>query len=80
VVAGRWALSDDLLSFVDLEPRLLQVLYDPLGELPAGIVAHVIFPIRRSRSRLRARGKADAEGELVAEAAVIHGGDVLALC
>ena len=48
---GRWALPHDLLGFVDVEARLLQVLYDPLGELPAGIVAHVIFPIRRRRSR-----------------------------
>jgi hypothetical protein len=43
-VAGRRrTLPHNLLTFVDLETRQLQVLHDPLGEHLAGIVRSVLL-------------------------------------
>jgi hypothetical protein len=43
VVRGRRTLSCDLLSFVDLEARQLQVLRHPLGEHLARVVRRVLL-------------------------------------
>jgi hypothetical protein len=57
VAPGRRALPHDLLGFVDLEPRLLQLLHDAIGELLARLVGHVILRSWRSRSQLRVTEK-----------------------
>jgi len=79
VVRARRALPHNLLGLVDLEARLLQVLYDPLGEHLAGIV-RCVFRQEPSHQATTARDReADRKSELIAKGAVIHVGDVLAL-
>jgi hypothetical protein len=80
VASGRRTLPCNLLGFVDFETRLLEVLDHPGGELLAGIVRRVLgqdpaqqLPAARDR-------EADREGELIAEGAVIHQGDLFLFC
>jgi hypothetical protein len=79
VRASRWALPERLAVLVELKARLLEVSDDALGELVSGIVRQVLSedpPQQIAASRDR---KADRKDELVPEAAVVHGGDVLDL-
>jgi hypothetical protein len=43
VVPGRRSLPHNLIGFVDLETRQLQVLDDSVGEHLPGIVGHVLL-------------------------------------
>ena len=73
-MAGRRrALSHDLIVFVDLKTRQLQVLYDPLGKHLPGIVRRVLLEEPAQEIPAPGDRKADREGELRAEGAVIHG-------
>ena len=73
VVRARRTLPHNLLGFVDFEARLLQVLYDPLGNLLAGIVRRVLLEQTPQQSAAAGDREADRECELVAEGAMIHG-------
>jgi hypothetical protein len=72
----RRALPHDLLGFVDLEPRLLQVLYHPRGELLARIIGNVI--LEKPAQKIAASGNREIyrECQLVAEVAMVHPPDV----
>jgi hypothetical protein len=74
-VAGRrGSLPHDLLGFVDLEARPLQVLHYPLCEYLTSIVRRVLLQQSAQQIAATGDGKADRKQELIAEAAVIHGG------
>jgi hypothetical protein len=79
LVPARRSLPEHLVLFVDLEPRLLQVLYDPLGEHLAGIVRRVFRQEPSHQATTTRDREADRKSELIAKGAVIHVGDVLAL-
>jgi hypothetical protein len=70
VPAGR--TPQHLARFVDLEPRLLQMLDHPRGYPLAGIVWRMLLEDPAQQIAATANGKADREGELVAKRAVIH--------
>jgi hypothetical protein len=71
VVPGRRALPHNLLGFVDLETRLLEMLNHAGGELPAGIVRRVLRQ-EPAQQRTTARDReADRECQLVTKGAVI---------
>jgi len=53
----RWALPQGPCLLVDLEPGLLELLDDPLGELVAGIIRRVFSKGPAELSRLRDRAK-----------------------
>jgi hypothetical protein len=67
VVRARRALPHDLLGFVDLETRLLEVLYHPLGERLAGIVWGVFRQEPTQQGTTARDREADRESELIAE-------------
>jgi hypothetical protein len=67
-----WAPPHNLLGFVDLETRLLQVLHHLLGELLARVVGDVLPQEPAQEIAAAADGEADRERKLVAEGAVIH--------
>jgi hypothetical protein len=62
-----------LVGFVDLEPRELEMGNDPLGQHLPGIVRRVFLKEPSQEIAVPCDRKADREGELSAERAVIHG-------
>jgi hypothetical protein len=73
VVRARRPLPHDLIAFVDLEARLLQVLHDPLGEHLPGIVWRMLYEQPTQEIAASADREADREQELITEGAVVHG-------
>jgi hypothetical protein len=72
VGARRRALPHDLIGFVDLETRPLQVLDHPLREHPARIIDHVLLEEPTQQVTAAADRIADREGELGPEGAAVH--------
>ena len=73
MAARRRALPHDLIGFVDLEARELEMIDDPLGEHLPGIVGRVLLEEPAQEIAAPRDRKADREAELGAEGAVIHG-------
>jgi hypothetical protein len=79
VVRAWRALPHDLLGFVDLEPRLLQVLYHPRGELLARIIGNVLLEKPAQKIPAAGDGEADREREL-GERGLIHRRQMFLFC
>jgi hypothetical protein len=69
---GRRPLLHSLLGFVDLK-RELQLCDDALGELGSGVVRRMLLEQPAEQGAATGDREADREGEMVAEAAMIHG-------
>jgi hypothetical protein len=67
VVRARRAFPHNLLGFVDLETRLLEVLDHPLGEHLTGIVRRVLLEDPAQQGTAARNREANRERELVAE-------------
>jgi hypothetical protein len=68
----RWALAQCPRLFVQLEPRSLELLDHPLGELAPGIIWGVFSKEPAEQVTAPRQGEADREHELSAEGVVIH--------
>ena len=66
-------LPERLAVLVKLEARLLKVPDYPLGELLPGIVGRVFAHDPTQQIPAARDGEGNREGELIAEAAMIHG-------
>jgi hypothetical protein len=67
-----WALTEYPSILVQLEPRSLELLDYPLGELAPGIIRRVFAKDSAEQFPAARQGEADREDELSAEGVVIH--------
>jgi hypothetical protein len=80
LVRARRALPEHLVLFVDLETRPLEMIDHPGGEHLPGIVRRVLGQEPTQQGTAARDRKADREGKLVAERAVIRRGGLFWLC